>query len=331
MSEQIISAELQPSHNSIETLTSGGNNNPLVSVVFLSYNRPTFLQEALASVVHQSYENLQITVVDNPSPSSGEVSRLVEGHPTVKLIQNSTNLGYTGGMNKGIQQATGDYVFLTEDDIVLERDCIQRLVEYLEKHPSADLASPIIYNKTSNTIRCAGGDFALGGVYRKQVFGAGEIDVGQFPHPFVVNYIDGATMFARREFWQHFKGFREEYFMYVDAVELCARVRKLGKQMVIVPEAKVYHFEAQEKLTPPEIEFHKVKNFFSLYLLHAPMRSLPEFFFRYAVINTARTLLSRKGSTPRTFLKALLCVVKSTPSLLRERRAKPSRSAPFST
>jgi GT2 family glycosyltransferase len=300
-------------------MESSVNHRPLVSVVLLSYDRPQHLREALDSLLDQSYENLEITVVDNASPSSAEVARVVSRYGRVKLIQNSFNKGYAGGMNCGIAQAAGHYVYLTEDDIVLERDCIRRLVEYMDEHAAADLISPIIYNRTERTIRYAGGDFVLGGVYRKRVYGVGELDTGQFQQPFDVSYIDGATMFARTDFWRRFKGFREEYFMYVEAVELCARVRKSGRKMVVVPQAKVYHFDPTEETPSEELEFHKVKNFFSLYLLHAPARHLPEFVCRYAVVNAVRTLMGRTGSPPRTFFKALLWVMRKTPSLLKER------------
>lgn len=302
------------------------NSAPLVSVVLLSYNRPVYLQEALVSLLNQSYQNLEVTVVDNPSPSSEEVSCIVNQYQNVRLIQNPTNLGYAGGMNIGIEQATGHYVFLTEDDIVLASDCIERLAEYMDEHSSVDAIAPIMYNKTEKTIRCAGGEFVLRGVYRHIIYGAGEPDVGQFPKPFEVGFIDGATVFSRKDFWHGFKGFRSEFFMYGEGVELGARVSKSGKKMVVVPQAKVYHFEPPEQDIPPEIEFHKLKNFFSLYLLHAPARHLPEFVCRYAIINMARTLLGRTDSSPRTFLKALLWVARKTPSLLRERHRSGSYS-----
>lgn len=294
-------------------------SQPKVSIVLLSFNRPTYLQEALSSLRNQSYRNTEITVVDNKSPASFEVMQIVGQFPGVKLIRNERNLGYAGGMNKGIEQASGDYVLLTEDDIVLDDDCIKQLLEHMDQNASADLITPIIYNKTAKTIRCAGGDVVLGGVYRKKMYGAGECDTGQFSEAFDVNYIDGATMFARKDFWERFKGFREEYFMYAEAVELCARVRKSGRKMTVVPQAKVYHIEPADETTSPEIEFHRTKNFFSLYILHAPARCLPEFVCRYAVINTVRTMMGRTENRRGTFLKALLWVVKRTPSLMKER------------
>jgi len=291
---------------------------PLVSVVLLSYNRPAYLREAVRALLDQSYKNLEITVVDNPSPASEEVAQFVSQFPDVKLIQHELNLGYTGGMNKGITNATGDFICLTEDDIVMDKYCIERFVEYMQHHPSAGLLAPVIYNKAGRTIRWAGGRFELGGIYRMKIFGAGESDVGQFPNPFEVTFIDGATMFARTELWRKLNGFRDEFFMYVEAVEFSIRVAKLGEKLEVLPQAKVYHFEPSDTTVPAEIEFHKIKNFFMLYLLHAPARILPEFIFRYAVLNTLRSLLSGpKNSLIR--LKALWWVVRRAPGLLKER------------
>jgi GT2 family glycosyltransferase len=126
-------------------------------------------------------------------------------------------------------------------------------------------------------------------------------------------------MFARADLWKSLKGFHEDFFMYAEAVEFSIRVARSGQKLEVVPQAKVYHFEPPEKPTPPEIEFHKVKNFFALYLLHAPLGKLPEFFLRYGVLNTLRSALGRKGNTLLT-LKALWWVLKKTPGLLSERR-----------
>lgn len=292
---------------------------PLISVVLLSYNRPLYLREALSALASQSYERLEIVVIDNPSPASGEIAELVRQYPQIKLLQSSSNLGYTGGMNKGIESVSGDYICLTEDDIVMHPDCIRNFFEYLDGHPETGLIAPMILNKASGTIRWVGGNFELGGVYKMKIFGAGETDTGQFAEPFEVNFIDGATMFARTDLWRRLNGFRDDFFMYVEAVEFSARVGLTGQKLVVVPRARVDHFEPPDKPTPPEIEFHKIKNFFALYLLHAPLANLPEFLLRYGGLNTLRAAFSRRGNT-RLTLRALWWVAKNTPRLLRERR-----------
>src|SRR6267142_3727920 len=266
---------------------------PLVSVVLLSYNRPAYLGEALESIRRQTYPHLEIIVVDNASPASAEIAQLLTKYQDVKLIQNRLNLGYAAGMNQGIARAAGRYVYLTEDDIVLAADCIQQLVEYMANDRTTGLCGPIIYNRSARTIRCAGGDFELGPVYRKKVYGANEVDTGQFAQPFHTTFIDGAGMFAEAKLLETLGGFRVEYFMYVEAVELCARISKTGRRLAVVPQAKVFHFEPA-KNPPPELEFHKLKNFFSLYLLHAPLRHLPEFICRYGLLNALRSLQNNK-------------------------------------
>jgi hypothetical protein len=298
-----------------------GGQGATVSVVVLSYNRPEYLRAALDSLLAQTYRPLDVAVIDNPSPASDEIERLVGLYAGVRLVRNGDNLGYTGGMNRGIEQAGGRYTLLTEDDIVLGPDCVGSLVEHLNAHPETGLAAPVIYNRAGGTIRCAGGEFALGGVYRTKIYCEGEPDTGQLRRPFEVGYIDGAVMFARSDLFRRLGGFREEFFMYVEAVEFCARVKKSGGRMAVVPRAKVYHFEPRPGANQgPEFGFHRYKNFFAMHLLHAPARCLPEFFARYALLGLLRAGAGRGGDA-RELLRALRWVAGRAPSLLRERSA----------
>jgi GT2 family glycosyltransferase len=297
---------------------------PSVSVVVLSYNRPALLSEALASLRAQTHRACEVTVVDNPSPASEQVARVVAEFSDFKLFRSRVNLGYAAGMNRGIEMSAGEYTLITEDDIVLDRDCIRRLAEHAEGDPEMGLAGPIIYNKSEGTVRYAGGEFELGGVYRMKIYGEGEHDVGQFARPAQVTYIDGAVMFARTDFWRRLGGFREEFFMYGEAVELCAKAAKTGKRLTLVPGAKVKHFEPPPGAnSSPEFAFHRHKNLFLLYLLHAPARNMPEFLFRYVGLGLLR---AAAGGSLRPFLRALVWTARRTPSLLRERAG--SRNAP---
>lgn len=296
------------------------HSSPTVSVVILSYNRPDCLAQSLASVLAQTYTKLDVLVVDNPSVASAEVGRIVRRHTNVRLLQNPTNVGFTGGMNRGIAAASGEYVCLTEDDIVMDAESIGQLVEYAGAHDSAGLLAPLILNRTAGTVRCAGGEFSLGGVYRKEIHGEGAPDAGLFPRPFDVTYAAGSSLFARADFLRRVGGFREEFFMYVEDVELCARVARVGRRITVVPDARVYHIEpAEETGLAPHLELQKLKNFFALYLLHAPRRVLPEFFLRYALLGTLRAALGQ-GGDPRARLKALWWALRRARSLRREGR-----------
>ena len=291
-----------------------------VSDVLLSHNRPHLLRGALASVLAQTRRPLEVTVVDNPSGASEEVAAVVAAHAGVRLIRPSTNVGYAGGMNRGIAAASSHYVLLTEDDIVLEPDCVERMAAYMDAHSSAGLLSPLVYNLRERTILCAGGEVSLGPVYRKRIHGAGERDTGQFADAFDVTCLDGAVLFARTDFLRGVGGFREEFFMYVESTELCARVLRAGKRLTVVPQAKAYHHEPPAGAAAAAgLEFHRYKNFFALYLLHARVRHLPEFFCRYALLALLRSAAGGRSHT-RDLLRAMAWTARRAPALLRERR-----------
>ena len=301
-------------------------NHPKVSVVILSHDRLALLPGVIDSVVAQTYGNLEIIVVDNRSRSSDEIVRLVNSYSNVRLVQNGENLWYTGGMNRGIAAATGDYVHCIVDDVVLDQDCIRPLVEYAIRHTSAGLLTGILYEEDRRTICCAGGEFMLSGVYRKKVYGEGEQDVGQFSEPFKVSCIDGAMVFSRLEYIRRLKGFREDFLIYMDSTELSARALKLGYEIVVVPQAKACVLDAPHSFTEKGIAFHKIKNLFAFYLLHARARVMPEFLCRYALVALLRATLG-KGGDARSLLKALLWVARRTPSLLMERYRQGSYSS----
>jgi GT2 family glycosyltransferase len=293
------------------------HSSPLVSVIILSHKRPRYLAKVLDSITQQSYTNLEVIVVDNKSQASDEIAQIVHSYRGVQLVQNNSNLGFTGGMNKGIEEATGLYIHLTVDDVIFDKDCLRHLVEHMESQPSIGLLSGILYNE-DGSIRCAGGTNELTPIYTKTIFGAGEKDVGQFSQAYRVEYIPGGMIFSRADLMKRLKGFRHDFFIYSEDSELCARVSKLGYGIAIVPGAKATVLDVPHAFTAEGIAFHKLKNIFALYLLHAHFRVLPEFLLRYGVLSFPKYLLTdRKFVWP--LMKAWGWFLAKTPSLLSER------------
>jgi GT2 family glycosyltransferase len=289
----------------------------MVTIVVLSHNRPVLLQKALRSIAEQTCPDCEVLVVDNASSSSARIRDVVRGFDGVRLLANPTNRGFTGGMNQGLAEARGEFIYLTEDDIEVERDCVATLIEYLEGHPDVALAGPVMWNRRSLTIRCAGGSFSLGPVYRMDVTGAGAIDLPDTA-PFQTMYIPGAMIAARTATLRTLGGFRSDFFMYSEDVELCARVAQCGWKMAIVPAARVFHHEPPDDVEPPAISFHKQKNLAALYMLHAPMKVLPAFFARYLIVDGGRRLLRNRATLP-TWGAAWVFALARSPKFFAER------------
>ncbi len=302
---------------------SGVSHGTSITVVVLSYSRPALLRDCLASLASQSVKPAQVVVVDNLSPLSHAVAEVTGAYPGFELIANPANLGFTGGMNVGLRAATHDFVCLTEDDIVLGRDCLAELLAYARPHPEVGLFAPVLYNRRAGTIRCAGGEVTLGLNYRLQPNAWGEPDTGRFSSPFDVGYVPGAFVFARLDFLRELGGYREDFFMYKDDVELCLRVRARGRPIRVVPAAKAYHEEPSAAAVNPDIEFHKIKNLFAVYLLHARPAIAIGVLLKYGAHFLARGITA--GDQGRAARRALAWVLWHLPALVRERTRSAGR------
>ena len=292
--------------------------NPSVTAVVLSHNRPHYLRESLLALTRQTYPAARIVVVDNRSPASDKVAEVAAAFPGVELIRHGANLGFTGGMNAGVAAATGRYVLLIEDDIVADRECLAELVRAMEADPRVGLCGALMFNRGDGSIRCAGGELSLGTRYGKRIVGAGERDQGQFAAPYSVSYLPGALLLARLEDMRRWGGFRDDFFMYHEDDELCLRILKEGRTIAVAPRAKVSHFDPKPGPCPVWLDYVKTRNFFRLYLLHAPASVLPAFLVRYVAWQFLREAFRLR---PRSLvvLGAFLDALARSPWLLWDR------------
>ncbi|MBV9523897.1 MAG: glycosyltransferase family 2 protein, partial [Alphaproteobacteria bacterium] len=112
---------------------SGSDQEALVSVVIPTFDRPGYLQLALASAVAQSYRNLEIIVCDNASPQDPSGIIAAFGDPRIRLHRNAQNLGPTPNTLKGVALAAGTYVAILGDDDVWKPDFIATLIAPMER------------------------------------------------------------------------------------------------------------------------------------------------------------------------------------------------------
>ncbi len=290
---------------------------PLISIVCLSFGRPQLLREALPSLSKQTYPNTELWVIDNRSAHSEEIMGIVNDDPKAKLLSIFRNRGYTGGMNTGLDNATGEYIFLTEDDVVAAPDCVEKLHAYLQANPETGLATGLMLNKGSGTIRAAGGVFRLQSHWDKHIVSPDAPDNGALKAPYFVNYIPGAMIFTKTSFLKELRGFRRDFFVYCEDDELCLRVSRSGRPIVVVPEARISHFEPPVSEDKPVITFHKQKNFLALYVLHAPWPVLWRALLRYG-IGTLRVVWLAGGDW-WVYLQARFWLLRNFPRLLLDR------------
>lgn len=126
------------------------NQKPLVTVICLCYNHSKFVVDSLQSVINQSYENIELIVVDDYSKdnSVAVIKKWLKNFPKIQFIANDKNLGNTKVFNKAVQFAKGEYIIdLAADDILLP-NCVTLQVEKFEKSKYKNLG--LVYGNCEN-------------------------------------------------------------------------------------------------------------------------------------------------------------------------------------
>ena len=143
-------------------------NSPLVSVCIPVHNVTRFLDEAIVSVLTQTYANFELVIANGASQP--EPRRLIDeivsrnSDPRVQLILNPANYSMVENWNSAIMKARGIYLKLLCADDVLMPDCLQRQVQALQKYPNVVLAagSRVIINQKGNRLFTRNGIGATG-------------------------------------------------------------------------------------------------------------------------------------------------------------------------
>lgn len=112
-------------------------NNPLVSVVVPVYNVEQYLDECLNSIRQQTYENLEIIVVEDCSTDQSlEVLSKHLNDQRIKLIRHEKNSGLSAARNTGIDAAKGDYIMFVDSDDYIHNNLIQLCLDNISKKKS---------------------------------------------------------------------------------------------------------------------------------------------------------------------------------------------------
>ncbi|MFD3000928.1 glycosyltransferase family 2 protein [Pontibacter toksunensis] len=219
-------------------------HSPLVSIISVNYNQASVTCEMLESLCQATYPNIEIIVVDNASPTD-DPAIIEERYPTVKLLRSSSNLGYAGGNNLGIQQAKGKYLLFLNNDTEVDPGFLEPLVELFESNPQAGVASPkIIYYGTDKLIQYAGSSGINPWTGRSKGIGSHEKDNGQYSVSRQTALADGAAMMVPKKVIDQVGVMPELYFLYYEELDWCEMIKRAGYTCHYVADATIYHKES---------------------------------------------------------------------------------------
>lgn len=252
-----------------------------VDIVIPTWNGLELLTSCLRSIDVQSFTNYTIIVVDNGS-TDGTVAVLRESYPEVRLVAFPENRGFSVAVNAGIQAGSSPLVFLLNNDTELEPDCLHFLIEAAQRQNNQFFAAKMLDFKDHNLLDGAGDSYLRGGVgYR---LGTMERDGGWYnERREVFGACAGAALY-RRSFFDKVGLFDEDFFAYLEDVDLNLRANRQGLRCCFVPEARVYHVGSAStgsKINPVTVRLSTRNTFFVLlknYSFVVFLRCLPAVF-----------------------------------------------------
>ncbi len=252
------------------------SNTPLVSVIVVNFNGKHHLRECFDSIGSQTWGAIETICVDNAS-SDGSCEFIRRQYPDVRLIENSSNKGFCGGNNDGIRIANGEYIFLLNNDTVLERDCIETLVRFMMDAPSECIgAFPMVYFYYAPMfINSAGVMWNYQSLWRD--FRIGLVRTGYFKGPQKVFGAMFIAVMLRRQTFQEIGLFDQAMFTYGEDFDVCYRANAMGYCFYLVPDARLSHkFRASsnEKADPLWSYYLYLRNYLYMLLKNLSLKEL---------------------------------------------------------
>lgn len=256
--------------NHLQSIPFVRSDTPIVSILIPVYNQYSHTRATLISLSH-SIQGIQyeIFLLDDCSTDQ-HISDLEQEFPGIQCIRNAKNLGFLRNVNSGAEKCKGTYLYLLNNDVILQQDTLSSLIQTLEQHPKASaVGSRLVY--PNGRLQEAGGIvFSDGSAWN---FGRNDLpDKPEYNYLKEVDYVSGASLLIRRADWEALNGFDLEFMpAYAEDTDLAFRLRKLGRQVLYQPESVLVHFEGVSHGTDETIglKAHQTDNLAKLARRHA--------------------------------------------------------------
>lgn len=226
----------------------------MISIIIVSYNNFHLLDNCLESVFNKidSNYNFEVIVVDNNS-QCGDVEEITNKYKNIVLIKNSENLGFSKANNQAALIAKGEYLLLLNNDTILIENPFAYLLKLKTIEESNFLIGIKMKNKDLSFQQSAfkfpsawesfSSNFFLYLIFRKiDLFQKYYVNIQSEQNLKHVDYVIGAFMFLKKEFYLKLNGFDEKFFFFHEDIELCRRVWDVGGLVIYCPQTSIIHF-----------------------------------------------------------------------------------------
>lgn len=215
-----------------------------VAIVILNWNGRKMMEKYLPSVIAHS-QGATIYVADNAS--TDDSVEWLHIYNNVKTILLDQNYGFADGYNRALKQVEAEYYVLLNSDVEVTPHWLDSLIDYMDTHSDVAACQPKLLSyvdkKRFEYAGAAGGFIDRFGYpfCRGRLFDTVEVDNGQYDQITQVLWATGACLLIRSKDYWDVGGLDSRFFAHNEEIDLCWRLRILGRQIVYLPDSHVFH------------------------------------------------------------------------------------------
>lgn len=214
------------------------SSRPSISVIIVNWNGGELLKDCITHLLKQSLPAREIIVVDNAS-SDHSIDDIRESS-TLQLKKLDSNIGFAAANNLALQECRSDYVALLNPDALADKDWLLSLARAAKHHPEvAAFGSRQMGLDRPDIIDGLGDVYHISGLVWRRGYGRTLAEDDLKPRE-IFSPCACAALY-RRDILEQIGGFDEDYFCYLEDVDLGFRLRLTGYVCRYVPEAIVHH------------------------------------------------------------------------------------------
>lgn len=210
-----------------------------VSIIIVTYNCKGYIKSCIESIKTQNIPGnfqVEIIIVDNRS-SDGTADFIRENYPSIRIIENESNMGYGAANNVGVKNSNGEYTVILNPDTILEENWLKELITPLKNHDKL-ITTPKVLLYDGSRINVCGLIIHFTGFGFTRGF---EADADDFAIPEYVAGFSGSCFAVKRDYFMELGGFDDRIFLYGEDIELSWRAKLKGYETLFVPGSVVKH------------------------------------------------------------------------------------------
>jgi|HubBroStandDraft_6_1064221.scaffolds.fasta_scaffold01361_4 GT2 family glycosyltransferase len=227
-----------------------------LSIVIICWNDLKLIGDCLASIYRTTRATRFEVIVSDNGSTDGSIKFIRQHYPTVRILENGTNLGFSKGNNRGIQASEGEYVLILNPDTIIHGGTLDKWIQFADRHPEAGAFGCRILNP-DGSLQYPARPFPtiwrywLAALhlrhlaYLSRVFVSDAYTGWKGDTERTIDQQQGCCILFRADLLRRLGGFDEQFNYHFEETDLCYRVWQAGYSVLYTPEVSITHLGGQ--------------------------------------------------------------------------------------